>query len=188
MRKLPIALPVVLAFAIVTVSAQFTPGELLGTAEPENEGSGWDQNPTSGDWGGRGADGTFAVAWAPSSPDEPALNGRWAEVTIPGVRGKVPARITVKYLAGMANDDYCVLVRMGEGLNYLALGCQDDDEADPGENWVNRFFVLPTNMFSPGQDVTVQIRVTGNAWSQKETYGQLAVDSVSVWSAPSFTP
>lgn len=186
MRKLLIGLPLVLAFAIVAVPAG-QPPTILGTAQPETDGVGWDQVPAAGGWGGRGADGTFGVAWEAGGPDFPGNIGRWAEVTIPGQRGKVPVAIDIEYLAGIANDDFCVLVEKWKSSSpnspkiYVAVGCVDEDEIFVNEDWTSATIDLPRNVFHPGQDVTVQIRVTGNAWSGQGTYGQVAIDSITVW-------
>jgi hypothetical protein len=145
----------------------------------------------NGNWGGRGADGSFAVAWEHNSPDVPAFIGRWAEVTITGVNGRTPKWIEIGYLAGVANDDFCLLVEKWKNSSaegpkyYVAIGCVNEDENNTSEFWMieganpPKRFDLP-NIFHPGQDVTVQIRVTGNAWSGFGTWGQLAIDYIRV--------
>lgn len=171
---------------------------VIGVTQPESDASavGWDNTPAAGNWGGRGADGTFAVAWENDSPDIPDLFGRFAEVTIPGKRGVVPTRIEIGYLAGLANDDFCVLVSLAKWhatsmcprppspTVFVAVGCINEDESNTNEVWTvtgPTELVLPPNLFQSGQDVTVQIRVTGNAWWGFKTWGQLAIDYIKVW-------
>lgn len=185
MKKVLIALTAAL---LLTTGAALAADVVLGQAEPESDASavGWDPNPAAGNWGGRGADGTFAVAWEYNSPDVPDLFGRFAEITIPGRRGCRPTAVTIGWLAGVANDDFCVLVQAFKSSSpfapkhYVAIGCFNEDEYNNTENWTESSFALPANVFHPGQDVTIQIRVTGNSWSGFRTWGQFAVDYVKV--------
>lgn len=161
----------------------------IGIAQPETDGTalGWDATPAGGGWGGRGADGSFAVAWENDQPDAPALSGRFAEVTVPGMSGFVPTSVEIGYLAGIANDDFCVLVRQFRHSGppappvYVSVDCLDDDAYNTTEIWTSALFPLPRHVFSAGQDMTIQIRVTGNAWSGQATWGQLAVDYIKIW-------
>jgi len=164
---------------------------VIGTAQPETDGTavGWDVTPAAGNWGGRGADGSFAVAWENDQPDVPALLGRFAEVTVPGLAGYVPTKVEVGYLAGVANDDFCVLVRMFRSWTtspptYITVDCFNEDEYNTTEVWTTALFPLPRNVFCAGQDMTIHIRVTGNAWSGKATWGQFAVDYIKIWGVP----
>jgi hypothetical protein len=188
MRKTIIALLGVLALtAFFAIAGPEAKEEVeIGTAQPETEGSGWDQSPASGGWGGRGADGSFAVVWQNDSPDVPANFGRWAQVTIPGQPGMVPTKIEVFYLAGIANDDFCVFVEKFKSsspsspTHWVAIDCEDEDESNTDEQWTKRVFDLPPKVFHPGQDISVQIRATGNAWSGRGTWGQVAIDYIKV--------
>jgi len=192
-------LVVVLLSAGFALAHGWPPTEVeIGTAQPEvtlPTNVGWDNNPAAGNWGGRGADHTFAVAWEYNSPDVPLLFGRFAEVTIPGQRGVVPTRIEIGYLAGIANDDFCVLASVGRWTNnlcphpntspiFIAVGCINEDETNTNEVWKvtgPTDLVLPANIFHAGQDITIQIRVTGNAWWGFGTWGQLAIDRITVY-------
>lgn len=185
MRKV---LMVLAAALFLATGAALAADVALGQAEPESDASavGWDQHPAAGNWGGRGADGSFAVAWEHDSPDVPDNIGRFAEVTIPGRPGCLPTAVKIGWLAGVANDDFCVLVQAfkcsspSSPKQYVAIGCFNEDEYSTTENWTENTFTLPPNVFHPGQDVTVQIRVTGNAWWGFGTWGQLGVDYVKV--------
>lgn len=185
MKKVLVALTAAL---FLTTGAALAADAVLGRADVESDATavGWDQHPAAGNWGGRGADGTFAVAWEHDSPDAPFNVGRFAEVTIPGSPGCLPTAVEIGWLAGIANDDFCVLVQAYKSsspnspTHYVAIGCYNEDEYNQTEVWTTTSFLLPANVFHPGQDVTVQIRVTGNAWSGFSTWGQFGVDYVKV--------
>jgi hypothetical protein len=151
--------------------------DTIGTCDPESDTTavGWDTDPTSGSWGGK-PESQFAVAWEPGFMDVPANDGRFAECTIPGVTGKTPKKITLNVLEGLANDDYCVFASVAAG--DLLIGCVN--ETSLSEVWVDKDFTLPGGAFASGQDVTVKILVTGNAWASFSTWGQLAVDSIEI--------
>jgi len=197
MKRVIIAVAAIILLAAgPALASGGTPVE-IGTAQPEvslSTNVGWDSSPAPGYWGGRGADGSFAVAWENDSPDVPDLFGRFAEVTIPGMHHVVPTRIEIGYLAGIANDDFCVLVSIAKWKPshkrpltlpvFVAVGCINDPGTNTNETWTTTGttdLILPTNLFKDGQDVTVQIRGTGNAWSGFATWGQLAIDYIKVW-------
>jgi len=185
-------------FAGIATGANVTEGYncppvpvVIGTSQPESDptAAGWDTTPAAGSWGGRGADGSFAVVWENDSPDVPMLFGRWAEVTVPGRTRVLPTKLTIGFLAGIANDSYCVYVRAFRSTcqsspnnnGYIEVGCYIDDWTNTNETWLTRDFDLPPNIFHAGQDVTVKIEATGNAWYGFGTWGQLAVDYITVW-------
>lgn len=160
---------------------------VIGTCEPESDSLafGWDKDPTSGSWGGLD-ESQFAVVWEPGAPngaqidvpDYPTLGtGRFAACTIAGMTGKTPTQIEIKALAGLANDDYCVFASVGSG-KLLLVGCYD--ETSTSETWITTTFALPAGFFASGQDVTVWIQATGNAWPSFSTWGQLGVDFIRV--------
>ena len=101
-----------------------------------------------------------------------------AECTIAGVTGKTPTSITINYLQGLANDDFCVFASVGAGNNLILLGCEDEDN-NSGEQWANATFTL-LGQGSSGQDLRVVILATGNAWPSFNTWGQLGVDYIKV--------
>jgi len=151
-----------------------------GRCDPESlsmpdEGDGWDQSPPFGGWGGKD-ESLFAVAWETGTMDVPANAGRFAECTIAGVTGKTPRKVKMNVLEGLANDDYCVFASIGAG--DLLIGCVN--ETSSGEVWNDKEFDLPTGAFASGQDVTVKILVTGNAWPAFSSWGQLGVDWIKI--------
>lgn len=161
---------------------------VIGIAQPETDGTavGWDTTPAAGNWGGRGADGSFAVAWENDQPNVPALLGRYGEVTVPGLADYVPTTIEVGYLAGLADDDFCILLRHQPCPDpappvYVSIDCVDENDTNTNEVWTTAVFPLPPYVFASGQPVTIQIRVTGYPWSGFPTFGQLAVDYFKVW-------
>ena len=149
----------------------------IGVCEPEADATavGWDQSPPSGGWGGA-AHGTFAVVWQHGTIDVPTNPGRMAECTISGVSGKTPAKVKINYLQGIANDDFCVFAS-GFGGTFYLVACVDETNT-AGEMWVDVELTLPP--MASGQDVTIKILATGNAWSAFSSYGQLAVDSIKI--------
>ena len=181
----------VLVLAVGVASAQVNrertlPGETttlttIGTCQPESDLSavGWDQTPTSGGWGGK-PESEFAVVWEPGFadvPDYPGFGGgRFAKCTIAGQTGKTPKKIEMEVLEGLANDDYCVFASVAAG--DLLIGCMNETSAS--EVWVLHSWNLPPNAFASGQDVTITILVTGNAWPSFSTWGQLAVDYIEI--------
>lgn len=180
-------------FVGVNETAGLTPPPVvvIGTSQPESDttAAGWDTTPAPGNWGGRGADGSFAVVWEKVSPDVPMLFGRWAEVTIPGRPRVYPTKLTIGFLAGLANDSYCIYVKGActtcpnppSSDLYIEVGCYIDDTTNTNETWVTRDFDLPPNILRAGQAVTLKIEATGNAWPNFSTWGQLAVDYITVW-------
>ena len=159
------------------IGAKTTTLTTIGTCQPESDASaaGWDQNPTSGGWGGKD-ESLFAVVWEPGTPDVAKNAGRFAECTIVGVTGVTPSQLEINVLQGLANDDYCVFASGAAG--DLLIGCVD--ETSSTENWVTDVFQLPAGGFGSGQDVTVKILVTGNSWPSFNTWGQLGVDWIMV--------
>ena len=149
----------------------------IGICQPESDATamGWDQTPTNGGWGGK-PEAQFAVAWEPYTPDVPLNAGRFAECTIAGLTGKTPTKVKINALHGMANDDYCVFASGAAG--DMLIGCVD--ETNTTEQWLTDVFMLPAGGFGSGQDVTVKILVTGNAWPAFATWGQLGVDWIEV--------
>jgi len=186
-RKLLIAVAVIV-LAIGITSAQVnrsrpiyvdeTAGVQIGICDLPGGATvndGWDLAAPGGSWGGQSTT-TFAVAWAKGQVDFPTLPGRFAQCTIPGSTGKTAATIEVKALAGLANDSYCIFASVGSG--DLLIGCKL--ETSLTEVWQVDTYTLPSNVFAPGQDITVKILATGNAWPSFNTYGQLAVDYIKI--------
>jgi hypothetical protein len=149
----------------------------IGTCEPETDATavGWDQSPPSGGWGGK-PESQFAVVWENGTLDVPTNPGRMAECTIAGVSGKTPGKVKINYLQGIANDDFCVFAS-GPGSTFFLVGCVDETNT-AGEVWTDVELTLPP--MASGQDVTIKILATGNAWSAFSTYGQLGVDSIKI--------
>lgn len=189
MKKMLIVLAVIV-LAVGVTSAQVNRGRLapvqenvLGTIGncdlPVPGGSyiidGWDTSPPGGSWGGQSTS-TFAVAWQKGQVDFPTMAGRFAMCTIPGVFGKTPKKIEIKWLMGLANDSHCIFASVAAG--DLLVKCVN--ETSLSEVWQTDTWDLPAGAFASGQDVTVKILVTGNAWPSFNTYGQLAVDYIKI--------
>jgi len=185
-RKLIVALAVIV-LAIGITSAQVNRSRVLPVQEttgteisrcelPNNAVTtlGWDLAPPGGSWGGASTS-TFAVVWQKGQVDYPNLAGRFAQCTIPGVSGKLPVTIVVRALEGLANDSYCLFASVAAG--DLLIGCKE--EYSLTEVWRIHPFGLPQNAFAPGQDITIKILATGNAWPSFNTYGQLAIDYIA---------
>ena len=150
----------------------------IGTCEPETDGTaaGWDTMPPGGSWGGQ-ATSTFAVAWQKGAQDIPTNEGRMAECTISGVTGKTPGKVEIKYLHGLANDDFCVFASIS-GNELVLVGCENETNTG-GESWMP-LLTMDLPLMSAGQDVRIVILATGNAWTAFSTYGQLAVDYIKI--------
>lgn len=150
---------------------------VIGTCQPESSAYalGWDTSPNSGSWGGKD-ESQFAVVWEPGQVDYPTLAGRMASCIVEGVTGKTPKKIQMLVLEGLANDSYCVFASVAAG--DLLVGCKS--ETSVTEVWVTHSFDLPANAFASGQDVKITFLATGNAWPSFTTWGQLAVDYITV--------
>jgi hypothetical protein len=160
------------------LEVEMTTAVQIGICQPEVIAAttlGWDQNPTSGGWGGK-PEADFAVVWEPGTPDVAALSGRMAQCTIAGSFGMTPATVRINHLEGLANDDFCVFASTGAG--YLLVGCHD--EVSTSEVWKTTSFTLPAGAYAAGQDVTIKILATGNAWASISTWGQLGVDWIEI--------
>jgi len=149
---------------------------VINTCQPEISGPAaeWDKTPTLGGWGGVD-ESQFAVVWEPGFNDTPA--SRMASCLIPGATTKVAKEIRIRALEGLANDDYCVFASIGAG--DLLIGCKD--ETSMTEVWNTHVYTLPAGVFAAGQDITVKLLATGNAWPSFSAYGQLAIDYIEVW-------
>ena len=149
----------------------------IGTCEPESDTTaiGWDQTPPLGGWGGKD-ESLFAVVWQNGTMDVPTNPGRMAQCTIAGVTTKTPGKVKINYLQGIANDDFCVFAS-GFGTTFYLVGCVDETNT-AGETWVDVELNLPA--MASGQDVTIKILATGNAWSAFSSYGQLGVDYIKI--------
>ena len=156
--------------------ARATSASVIGTCEPETDLSavGWDTTPPNGGWGNK-PEAQFAVVWQGGTLDVPTTVGRMAKCTIDGVSGMTPAKVKINYLQGIANDDFCVFASGAAGT--LLVGCVDEMN-NAGEVWVDVEMDLPSMV--SGQDVTITILATGNAWSAFSTYGQLGVDYIKI--------
>lgn len=99
-----------------------------------------------------------------------------ASCIVEGVTGKTPKKIQMLVLEGLANDSYCVFASVAAG--DLLVGCKS--ETSVTEVWVTHSFDLPANAFASGQDVKITFLATGNAWPSFTTWGQLAVDYITV--------
>jgi len=184
-RKIVLGAVLVLLVASVAVAqvnrirdlqVQSTTLAVINTCQPETSGyaTGWDTTPALGGWGGVD-ESQFAVAWEPGFNDTPM--SRMASCMIPGATGKVAKKIKIRALEGLANDDYCVFASIGPGS--LLIGCKDESSAT--EVWQTHEYDLPAGAFAPGQDITVTILATGNAWPSFSTWGQLAIDYIEIW-------
>lgn len=144
---------------------------------------GW-ESPSQGGYGGHRTE--VGVVWEHDSFDVPNVDGRWAEVTIQGKKGVVPARIMIEYLSGLANDDFCVLVKAfkssspNQPYHYVSINCVDEEDVVDGEHLEWATMYLPAMVFHPGQDITIQFRATGNAWASQHIYGQVAIKTIVV--------
>ena len=156
---------------------------VLGVCEPEQlpdpAADGWEFPAHPGNWGGKD-ESEFAVVWGSGAPDEPRLNGREAMCSFEIVSANTDS-IRLTYLQGLANDDFCVFVEHN-GFD-VGIGCPIEDS--PTEQWVTVEYEVPDWWRRPGRDVTVKIMATGDSWSSKGTYGQLAIDKIEVLSKPS---
>ena len=157
----------------------------IGTCQPETDASaqGWG-TAVSGSYGGANK-ALFRLVWERGMPDVPDLKatgvvnysgGRFAECTIPGVSGITPKEIVIHALEGLANDDFCVLI--GSYRGPLLLGCHNETNVG-SESWTDITFPMPA-LGCTGRDVRVIILATGNAWNGFTTYGQVAVDYITV--------
>jgi len=163
-----------------TIQVAVTEELQIGICEPESNMSavGWDKNPPAGGWGGAPL-GSFATVWEKGAADvldTDFSGGRFAKCTINGSTGKVPTKIEIRHLAGLAHDNFCVFASIGAG--DLLVGCVNENQNT--EVWTVTQLTLPANIFAPGQDVTVKILAGGNAWPSFGTYGQLAIDYIKV--------
>jgi hypothetical protein len=158
------------------LDARTTSVGVINTCQPESDSTadGWAAPPPGG-WGNK-PEAQFAVVWEKGTLDVATNPGRMAECTIPGVTGKTPTKVKINYLQGLANDDFCVFASGAGGTFYL-VGCVDETNT-AGEVWVDVELTLPP--MASGQDVTIKILATGNAWSAFSTYGQLAVDWIEI--------
>lgn len=173
--------------AIVIGTCEFDASELPnkikeGTGCITDSAVGWEW-PESGNYGNDR--GHVAVIWESDTPDVPNNTGRWAEVTIEGKKGIVPIWIHIEYLAGLANDDFCVLVKAFKSSSptgpdhYVSIDCAEEHN-DGGEIFLMKDMEMPGLVFHPGQDITIQFRATGNAWASRDTYGQVAIRKIIV--------
>jgi hypothetical protein len=160
------------------------PGIKEGTGCVVDSSVGWFW-PTTGSYGGYRDQ--VAVVWEDEYGDTPNNFGRFAEITIAGKKGMTPTRIDIEFLAGVANDDFCVLVWAYKSSapeqpdHYVSIDCADEDENNTDEAMMMKTMFLPGMVFHPGQDITVQLRATGNGWSSRSTYGQVAIRKITVW-------
>ena len=140
-------------------------------------GDGWDLTPPGGNWGGYSTS-TFAVAWEGGTQDVPTLPGRMAKCTVQLPSGAVPTSIVLNFLAGLANDDFCIFAT-GPGDEFILLECVDEVN-NIGEAWKVEGIPLPDGVFTAGQTMTIMVLATGNSWNGFNTYGQLAIDKFVV--------
>jgi hypothetical protein len=113
----------------------------------------------------------------PDVPDTDFSGGRFAKCTINGSSGMIPKEVVLHVLAGLANDDFCVFVSVPTGP--LLIGCHNETN-EGSETWGDVALTIPPYAMASGQDVTVTILATGNAWNGFTTYGQVAVDYITV--------
>jgi hypothetical protein len=199
MKKLFFVLPIILALGVLVVLAAVpaNPYDFLQLGNVASEAShnavGFGPvEPTThpGGWGNIGAepapsDNLARVVWAGTEPDHFVDRGAAFTMTIPKKCGMylcdwyktVAKNLKLRVLDGAANDDFVVMYKNGAG-NWELLSVVQSD-ASTSEYWTTKTISLlsiPSGLRNRGASLTFKVVATGNAWSLKDTYGQLAID------------
>ncbi len=151
----------------------------------EHDGTGWgpvEPATHGGSWG--------AIATDPDSPDG-SCRAIWFENGVPEDPDAATAMVTLfphpgstrgivmRTLDGVADDSFTVFVLGKHGDFVEVYSCDSDPSTE--EYWVVHEIEIPVNQIKAGRPLTVKIDATGSAWSQFNTYGQLAVDWIELW-------
>ncbi|MEM4245062.1 MAG: hypothetical protein QXR60_02575 [Candidatus Nanoarchaeia archaeon] len=200
---LVLALVVVFAFFVI---ATYPTGSVdffqVGDSADEtvHKASGWgpvEPDTHGGNWGGLASsldpltDKKARVVWAPDEPDH--FEERGAEFTmtvakkcaLPFVCNRQFLRastLKLKYLDGIANDDFVVLWKNTKTGNWEVIDVVVTDPSTD-EQWLTREINLVDKIpaqarIGGGKQLTFRIVATGNAWNLKSTYGQVAFDYI----------
>jgi hypothetical protein len=93
-----------------------------------------------------------------------------------------PVSLTLLVLDGQATDSFRVFVNNIQVYSYVHNAKKTCLPLATCEQWITHTITLPS--LTSSSTFQVQIQLTGSPWSQVNTYGQLAVDSVEVnWAA-----
>lgn len=122
-----------------------------------------------GNWGGEYGDG--AVTAFPTDADPAGY------CTFTGLSDKA-RRIQMRVLDGLADDSFEVYVK-NPGGNWVLVFSYADQYAT--ETWVTHQIRGFPHGKGQGSPVEIMIVPTGPQWSGFNTYGQLAVDYISIW-------
>jgi hypothetical protein len=128
-----------------------------GPIEPETSGGGW------------GGIDDCRVTWEPGTPDR--MWHRSASFILKVPYGYRATTLILQVLDGLADDSFVVFVNWRKVYSY-------EGQQTGTEDWV--IHTIPLNKCFCYRYVRVTIMAIGPAWSGFDTYGQLAVDEVTL--------
>lgn len=120
--------------------------------------------------GGYGGVGNCRVTWESGDPDKKWCRSASFIMNVP--RGYRATKLELRVLDGLADDSFVVYVGCRKVYSYTGLQTGSED-------WITHTIDLNRRCYCY-RHVRVVIVATGPAWSGFDTYGQLAVDEVTL--------
>ncbi len=189
-----------LAFSVLATPSLFTTLDFVNIGDVVSEAGhnlvGWgpkEPETNNGNWGkivdnvmgsdcdleeGKECDALCRVVYSGNNPIEiDSPDSRSAYVTLNKVNGWGPKKVRMRFLDGIADDDFMVFVQGKKGDWVLA----DEYDSDPSttEYWVVREFNLPFSTWNT-KPIELRIMATASDWSSKDTFGQLGIDWIEL--------
>lgn len=205
LKKVFLVLPIILALGVLTAFAAFptNPYDFLqlgnATSETGHNAVGFGpEEPTThgGNWGGIAttsdplSDKLVKVVWAGNEPDHFAERGAEFTMRVPQKCGgcymcdwykTVAKSLKLRVLDGVANDDFIVLWKdPTNNWQLLYVYVSDPSTAEVWKDVTVDLSTIPVFMRNRGKELTFKVVATGNAWQYFSTYGQVALDYVSL--------
>ena len=128
-----------------------------GPIEPETSG------------GAYGGIDDCRVTWEPGAPDK--MRYRSASFILKVPRGYRATTLVLQALDGLADDSFAIFINWRKVYSY-------EGQQTGTEDWITH--TIPLKQCCCYRYVRVTIMATGSAWSGFDTYGQLAVDEVTL--------
>ncbi|MDD5568924.1 MAG: hypothetical protein PHG23_00685 [Candidatus Pacebacteria bacterium] len=151
-----------------------------GPIEPQTHGGNWGQIASETSCGlcdSLVCDKALRVTYASNEPDDPAINGRMASLTLDPKKGSAK-KIKMRVLDGVGDDDFMVFVKNKKGNNVLVYTYLSDPST--AEVWKIHEIDLTPFSLAKNKPLVVTIMATGSNWAQFGTYGQLGIDWISL--------
>ncbi len=133
----------------------------------------WGATTQGGNYGSRQADS--CVVWQSGSDSDNV-----AYITLDTPQGAAK-RMEIEHLDGIANASFTVEVQHANKKWIQVFSYTDEVSTNDPEKWHTAHIDLTNITLGRGRYIPIRLTATGDAWVSRPTWGQLAIDSISLY-------